>query len=87
MRDKLISLVEAGLSEMLANAEDSDSEESEFDSMEIDESGLPDFQRRQETRKARSKPIPIAGTKGVGQVAMFDSTGGLQWNFYNTHPN
>lgn len=59
------------------NVEDSDSEESEFDLMEIDESGLPYFQRRQETRKAQSKPIPAAGTKELGQVAMFDSTGGL----------
>ncbi|KAL6788526.1 hypothetical protein J3E68DRAFT_415134 [Trichoderma sp. SZMC 28012] len=69
------------------NVEGSDSEEREFDSVETDESGLPAFQRRQETRKARSKPIPAVGTKEVDQVAMFEATGGLQWNFYNTRPN
>lgn len=70
----------------IPNVEGSDSEESEFDSMETDESGLPDFRRRQVTRKARSKPIPAAGTKEVDQVAMFEATGGHQWNFYNKRP-
>ncbi|KAK4082221.1 uncharacterized protein Triagg1_2033 [Trichoderma aggressivum f. europaeum] len=69
------------------NVQDSDSGESGFDSMEIDESGLPDLQRRQEARKARSKPIPAAGTKEAEEVGMFNSTGGLQWSLYNTRPN
>ncbi|KKO98602.1 hypothetical protein THAR02_09301 [Trichoderma harzianum] len=68
------------------NVEDADSEHREFDSMETDEFGLPAFQRRQEARKARSKPIPAAGAKEVDQVAMFESTGGLRGNFYNTRP-
>ncbi|KAL6822560.1 hypothetical protein V8C40DRAFT_267583 [Trichoderma camerunense] len=59
------------------DVDDSDSEETEFDSMEVDDSRLPDFQRRQEARQARSRPIPAADTKEVDRVAIFASTGGL----------
>ncbi|KAL7907902.1 P-loop containing nucleoside triphosphate hydrolase protein [Trichoderma velutinum] len=52
--------------------------------MDTDNSGLPEYQRRREARKARLKPIPAAGVKEVNQIAVFDTTGGLQWNFYNT---
>ncbi|PNP56079.1 hypothetical protein THARTR1_03604 [Trichoderma harzianum] len=56
----------------------------QINTMDIDESGRPEYQRRREARKARSKPIVAAGRKEVDQVAHFDTTGGLQWNFYNT---
>ncbi|QYT06075.1 hypothetical protein H0G86_012942 [Trichoderma simmonsii] len=58
--------------------------ELKINTMDIDESGLPEYQRRKEARKARSKPIVAAGCKEVDQVAHFDTTGGLQWYFYNT---
>lgn len=56
----------------------------QINTMDIDESGLPEYRRRKEARKARSKPIVAAGCKEIDQVAHFDTTGGLQWNFYNT---
>ncbi|KAL6693655.1 P-loop containing nucleoside triphosphate hydrolase protein [Trichoderma pleuroticola] len=56
----------------------------QINTTDIDESGRPEYQRRKEARKARSKPIVAAGHKEVDQVAHFDTTGGLQWNFYNT---
>ncbi|KAL5085555.1 hypothetical protein Trisim1_010169 [Trichoderma cf. simile WF8] len=55
-----------------------------INTMDIDESGLPEYQRQKEARKARSKPIVAAGCKEIDQVAHFDTTGGLQWYFYNT---
>ncbi|KAK4082218.1 uncharacterized protein Triagg1_2030 [Trichoderma aggressivum f. europaeum] len=52
--------------------------------LDMDASGRPEYQRCKEARKARSNPILAAGHKEVDRVALFDTTGGLQWNFYNT---
>ncbi|KAL7955900.1 P-loop containing nucleoside triphosphate hydrolase protein [Trichoderma compactum] len=56
----------------------------QINTMDIDESGLSEDQRQKQAWKARSNPIIAAGHKEVDQVALFDTTGGLQWNFYNT---
>ncbi|KAK0759222.1 hypothetical protein N5P37_008104 [Trichoderma harzianum] len=69
----------AGVAQNLA-----DDLEARINTLGIDESGLPEYQRRKKARNARSKPSLAAGREEVDQVALFDTTGGLQWNFYNT---
>jgi hypothetical protein len=67
--------------------EDDDDDEDEFNTMAIDEGETPEHKAREEKRKARNRPIPAAGTQEVSQIAMFDTTGGLQWKFYNIRPS
>ncbi|KAL6822556.1 P-loop containing nucleoside triphosphate hydrolase protein [Trichoderma camerunense] len=61
--------------------------EARINTLGIDESGLPEYQRRKKAWNARSNPSLAAGHEEVDQVALFDTTGGLQWNFYNTREN
>lgn len=64
--------------------DDEDGDGGEVASMAIGETNTPDRKAREEKRKARNRPIPAAGTREVNQIATFDTTGGLQWKFYNT---
>lgn len=63
--------------------DEEDEEDDEVATMAIDEGKTPDRKAREEMRKARNRPIPAAGMQEVNQLDVFDTTGGLQWKFYN----
>ncbi|KAH6610611.1 hypothetical protein Trco_000631 [Trichoderma cornu-damae] len=51
---------------------------------ETDDSSLAQSRRRDQAKKSKSGSIPAAGAKEVNRVATYDTTGGLQFVFYNT---
>ncbi|KAH7146311.1 P-loop containing nucleoside triphosphate hydrolase protein [Dactylonectria macrodidyma] len=57
------------------------------DALDIDQDVTPDKRKRQLRAQAKSRPIPAAGAEEVDRVMSLDTTGGLQWYFYNTNDN